>query len=583
MTPLFPPPGEPLVIRQGEVGDCYLLSTFDCIYNMPEGQRILRSRFRETGNGVEVRIKRNLHSSQLRTEKLREKYAFYFDTDHNEDVFFLNQERLAAIDYAGAVCTNSLALKILERLSTYYLTGQDDSLKYEDSTMLDLHNPRGDSSTRQTHEFVAELLGFNHNDFSIDVAIKFLTFSRSFPIYVAMFYGTPDAYGKIHSAHALRIQQIIADGKGGYDFILINPWDNKKTETINLTELEKRCASLIYFTPNEWMDNLVNRLLQLPPEQVSLAFEQENLFDSLVAALKLRPSLSFGTIMDWYQLSFNDVHIINFIELYRQIPQFISPFKLLTVEQQKKMLKLIMSAKDNKELFLESLLKDSSLMDVSLKIIDSFVHEFNGLETIEQIDQKEKYIKEQIQWIRSTYERITAEYIFGAPDTVYTQALGYKEQEITTKAKTIRAKIKRLDEIGFSTHLQAIASMKQRLENEAVTNFDYLYPAEVAKQLSMRLKTAKNEFLTDRISAQQFQAKSLDAINEALPILEKHRGWTQVLLDLVNIIISLSTFFIINIATNRLRLFSASTDSAKTVYQMRDVVVDKFAENLSFN
>ncbi|WP_309598917.1 hypothetical protein [Legionella sainthelensi] len=81
-----------------------------------------------------------------------------------------------------------------------------------------------------------------------------------------MRYGQVDANGKRHGRHALRIDKIIpnANSTGGYDFVLVNPWDNQKRETYSLKDIQQKKCRFSTFTINPYEHDLKQKLLQFP-------------------------------------------------------------------------------------------------------------------------------------------------------------------------------------------------------------------------------------------------------------------------------------------------------------------------------
>lgn len=240
-TLLFPTNDAPVTIKQGIGGDCYLLASLDCILANSEGYKAVKSLFTSTENGVFVKIKRTNLSAFLKTKQLQEKYKYHFDPINNEDVFFLDNKRLKEIDCEhGGVVSNSLAVKILERLSSYYYVSDWDysqplaSVKAHNISVR--HN---ESSTA----FVGKLLGIEAQDSKdINSIIEFKIANPQASVYISIDYGNIDSFGKRHGRHALRIDKIIPNPKspGGYDFSLANPWNNQEREIYNLDDIRER-------------------------------------------------------------------------------------------------------------------------------------------------------------------------------------------------------------------------------------------------------------------------------------------------------------------------------------------------------
>jgi hypothetical protein len=57
-----------------------------------------------------------------------------------------------------------------------------------------------------------------------------------------------------------------------------------------------------------------------------------------------------------------------------------------------------------------------------------------------------------------------------------------------------------------------------------------------------------------------------------LEVLQEHRGWKQVLADIVSAIVTLVSFFTSYLVTNRFRLFKLQTDSEKKIVELERIV-----------
>ena len=99
MPNLFPHDKEVVTIKQGQVGDCYLLASLDCILNMKGGRELLKSLFTENSDGsVTLRIKRTHLSNHLKIDKLKGQFEYIHDENRNEDVFVISQKKLLEIE-----------------------------------------------------------------------------------------------------------------------------------------------------------------------------------------------------------------------------------------------------------------------------------------------------------------------------------------------------------------------------------------------------------------------------------------------------------------------------------------------------
>lgn len=351
MTPLFPEKNTPLTIKQGPVDDCYLLVALDCIFNSgDEARQLLASKFTQTPLGLTVRIKRNNQSTRLDSQKMRGKYIHVYDRNTDEDIFFIGQQKLKEIDNSKkGVQTNSLAIKVLERISSYYYTGDWDHAG--ESGSLTAHSIRQrhmESSTR----FVGKLLGIHAEDTEeMDEIIKLKLMNPREAIYISFAYGEPDANGKIHERHALRIDKVVSKTNGGYDFILVNPWDNQKQETFSLGELEKRDCRFCTFSLNQQRYEVTRILLKNPVEQGQYIFANPELFTLLLQMQKL-------------SLLSDAKNIQACINLHKQMPYLIALYNSLTSDEQKKLIQGLVDTKGNKEKFTKHLILNVPRLDL---------------------------------------------------------------------------------------------------------------------------------------------------------------------------------------------------------------------------
>lgn len=274
-TPLFPADNGRIMIKQGPVGDCYLLATLDCLLNTTDGgYDIVKSWFTPVHNGVEVRLFFTDSSPNLTLANLGDKYGYRFDMERQQDIFFLSQERLDEIDRTkGSVTTNALAIKILERLIPYYFTSEWEPIPTASaasatgltrSISIDAHKA-GPVFGSTESKFLSSLFGIKALDCSdVNQIIQIKQLFPHQPIYISINYRKKDLHGKEHVRHALRIDRITPDsrpGSGGFCFVMVNPWNNQTHETMTCEELkQKQCKFSIYQTNQkqfEWISLLL--------------------------------------------------------------------------------------------------------------------------------------------------------------------------------------------------------------------------------------------------------------------------------------------------------------------------------------
>jgi hypothetical protein len=145
----------------------------------------------------------------------------------------------------------------------------------------------------------------------------------------------------------------------------------------------------------------------------------------------------------------------------------------------------------------------------------------------------------------------------------------------------------KLAKSGFDSKLLFIRFKSSNMARYARHNLNYTEAAKVANTLYIELTDAREAFLAlDDIEAGKtnFIKACRDAINKARPELEKHRGWSQVFLDLLNVLAFIGTAGIANGVAkykwDSYRLFTVETDSAKKLRKC-DEALDTFEQAAS--
>lgn len=357
MTPLFPSSDEPVVMRQGSVDDCYLLVSLDCIVNSgPEGLELLKSKFTQTSEQVIVRIKRNNQSVYLTSEKMGGQYIYVYDQSAEEDIFILSNKVLKEIDDSPeGVQSNSLAIKILERISSFYYPGEweyvDSSSCLRAHSLIQRHR---ESSTL----FVGKLLGIHARDYeSLDEIVRLKVMNPQECIYLSMSIDALDSADGSSGRHAYRIERIVAKADGNHEFILVNPWDTRKKEKHSLEALKKRDCRFCTFATNQQKFEITPILLKKPMDQGQYIFSHPQLFD-LILQMHTMNVLS------------NSENLSSCINLHRQIPYLISLYRLLTADERVKLVECIVAARGNKEQFIKLLIANVPRID----LLSLFLH-----------------------------------------------------------------------------------------------------------------------------------------------------------------------------------------------------------------
>ncbi|CZR29966.1 ninein [Legionella pneumophila] len=166
-----------------------------------------------------------------------------------------------------------------------------------------------------------------------------------------MSYGKVDSFGKFHGRHALRIDKIIPKGSGNYDFVLINPHDNSKTETYKLDDLNKRNCRFCLFNTSIHRASLTKKLLTLSNEEGRYIFSNSGLQKRLIS------------LEEMHLLTDNKI-ISSCISLHKQIPYLEKLFLKLSVEEKKTLTACIANADGSKKEFLKLFLTRIPAMDL---------------------------------------------------------------------------------------------------------------------------------------------------------------------------------------------------------------------------
>lgn len=156
------------------------------------------------------------------------------------------------------------------------------------------------------------------------------------PVYISMSYGKVDGFGKFHGRHALRIDKIIPKDSGNYDFVLINPHDNSKTETYSLDDLNKRNCRFCLFNANIHRASLTKKLLTLSNEEGRYVFANSGLQKRLIS-------------LEEMNLLTDNKIISSCISLHKQIPYLEKLFLKLSVEEKKTLTTCIVNADGSKK------------------------------------------------------------------------------------------------------------------------------------------------------------------------------------------------------------------------------------------
>ena len=111
---------------------------------------------------------------------------------------------------------------------------------------------------------------------------------------------------------------------------------------------------------------------------------------------------------------------------------------------------------------------------------------------------------------------------------------------------------------------------------KSIDNAKYVDVANTAFDLYTLLEAeAKNYFKQpDAANSRKFKRTCQDAIDKATPVLEIHRGYKQLLLDILNVLLAVFSLF----KKGKWRFFETETESVKTVNQVNEIINEQLPE-----
>ncbi len=257
--PLFPENDEPLFIKQGDYGDCFVLAGFESIYNSgEEGRKALSSIFSYSPYGLTVRLRNNLHSVHLKPDDFICKYKY--QRLGGEDVFTVYWHTLDEIaSFTRGVKTNAFALKVLERIISNYFAFAWNRRERRGSLGAYNYNEKERHPKKSSQDFLAELLGIKAVNLGLSSAIRLKKLAPRLPVFVSMQYGSAPQAGR-RRFHALIIDTVFPGDETPekYTLSLINPWNNQLREdhSSEATAIQKANYS-VFITAREAHQELV--------------------------------------------------------------------------------------------------------------------------------------------------------------------------------------------------------------------------------------------------------------------------------------------------------------------------------------
>lgn len=375
MTPLFPDDNQKITIKQGQTGDCYLLAVLDCVLSSgKEGRDLVASMFTQNADeSVTLRIPHNRHSQYLFLNNINAKYQYVHNKNTNTDEITISKAQLERIDenrtetspgrFKRGVSSNSLAVKILEHISSYYF-----ATAWNQQHSVVAHDQEDRYKGNEAAVFVSKLLGIEGrytNNYDDIIRLKMLNPEQ--PLYIEMDHGEPDRDGRIHGYHALRVKRIEKTGTS-YNFVLANPWDNSKEETYSLNDIQSRNFQFCELNLDKPREELNQAIIKCPQDVGKYIYSTPTLFNLLLAMQK----------NGWGHLYTGDA-LKSCVAVHKSIPYFQSLLHSLTTDEQQTMLRRMLASQGSKEEFIKQLLSRFPRINLLQKLLEQETnHEHMG-------------------------------------------------------------------------------------------------------------------------------------------------------------------------------------------------------------
>ena len=529
MPALFPDDKETITMKQGKVGDCYLLASLDCIFAVgSEGRDAVKSLFTENDDGsITVRIKRTKLSDHLQKAKLTGQFSYEQDTRRNEDVFTVSKEKFGEIEgFKDGVQTNCLAVKILEHITPYYYLNDWDHSKPFGNISAHMLNHRFSSSTTA---FIGALLGIEtFEEEELDVLLKLKTISPEQPLYLSMRWGNADKLGNIHDRHSFRLKQIIPKEGRDPDFILVNPQDNQSEMTISFADLKSRKPRFCLFGANKAKHELTCALLKCNEQQGAFVFANPGLLNKLMSMQKTGTELS-------------PKNITASISLYKAA---------------------------------------ESAIRTCIQNINDFSISFDETNTVSEVHGKKASLVEKLNGLLPDLSaaHATLGIVDIHPDICL--ALSVKEKQIEAGAVARLSKVKSENEsfckimgINFKYYFLIIECHKMILESKAESDDAFKKEAATAKLLHEELLSAKRTFL-DSNKSKDVKISGLilscfEVVKQAMPVLEKQAELQEILSDFRKALMT-----VVSATATRQTGFFACSVAAAQASMIRPILAD---------
>lgn len=235
---------------------------------------------------IVLTIKNTMDMAKDKQDRAIEQYNYRTEKNNGviSHIFTLDKKKQNEIDNPFSspdnkpVTTNSLAVKIIERVSSYFYNKSNWVARQE--TSVAAHNNKSHVGTSSS--FAGQLLGFHpHDTTDFKSIIKLKTIAPDEPIYLGINYGEKDKYQTFHPRHALKVKEIRND-----QCVLVNPWNNRKTETYTLADIKTKEPRFCVFYATQKKKDLSWLILQLDEALGKYVFANKQLNNFLLYSIK---------------------------------------------------------------------------------------------------------------------------------------------------------------------------------------------------------------------------------------------------------------------------------------------------------
>ncbi|MDI1352619.1 MAG: hypothetical protein PSV35_07595, partial [bacterium] len=152
------------------------------------------------------------------------------------------------------------------------------------------------------------------------------------------------------------------------------------------------------------------------------------------------------------------------------------------------------------------------------------------------------------------------------------------EREIKQKQQQVKPSTPAHIKLEFT--LEALKTKAFSHLIKSLSDNNYVDAAKTAFTLFKQLDTEKNDYFNNKnCNVDQFAARCALHIDKATPILEMHRGYKQLLLDILNVVLNCLTLGINKCVTGHWRFFTANTDSINIVNKITRRIAERDGKN----